>query len=166
MPSEYLQFLILTGVRMNEARSLDWKNIDFKSGLYTLPDPKNRQTVELPLPRSLKEKLLTRQKKSGIVFPVGERVYQQVDIGMEFTNHDLRRTFGSLVARHSRDSHLVQRLLRHGRPSVTGLYIQRDLPNLLQRYSPVHLARPPRLPDGEATPTAPKPCGTASSSPG
>ena len=57
--------------------------------------------------------------------------------------HDFRRTFGSLVARHSGDSHLVERLLRHGKPSVTDRYIQWDLPDLLERYSPVHLARLP-----------------------
>ena len=48
-----------------------------------------------------------------------------------YNRHDFRRTFDILVARHSGDSHLVERLLRHGKPSVTGRYIQWDLLTLL-----------------------------------
>jgi len=88
----------------------------------------------------------------------------------EYKPHDMRRTFGTLVARHSGDSHLVERLLRHGKPSVTDRYIQWNLPALLEQYSPIHLVRLThqdpeftRQADGKASPTDRGPGGTASS---
>ncbi|MCI0824107.1 MAG: site-specific integrase, partial [Chloroflexi bacterium] len=124
--------------------------------------------------------LRARRTRGGVHHPLGEdglrrwveSLCQRAGIQV-YKPHDLRRTFGSLVARHSGDSHLVERLLRHGKPNVTDRYIQWDLPALLERYSPVNLARLTRQETnftgqvaGETTPTGPGPGGRASSSPG
>ena len=124
--------------------------------------------------------LRAKRTRGGVHHPLGEdglrrwveSLCQRAGIQV-YKPHDLRRTFGSLVARHLGDSHLVERLLRHGKPNVTDRYIQWDLPALLERYSPVNLARLtgqktdlPGQPDGKATPTGPGPGGRASSLPG
>lgn len=124
-PAEFMLFLILTGVRLEGARSLEWGDIDFKTELYTLPDTKNRKTVELPLPRYLKQRLLKRREKSGRVFPVSDRYCQTVSetIGYKFTNHDLRRTF-STFGYQVIDYTKVEMLTNHIVSGVTADYIQ------------------------------------------
>ena len=92
--------------------------------------------------------LRARRTRGGVHEPLGEDgIRSWVEdlcrrAGIRaYKPHDLRRTFGTLVARASGDFHLVERLLRHGKPVVTDRYIQWDLPPLLERYSPVYLAR-------------------------
>ena len=96
--------------------------------------------------------LRARRTQSGVHQPLGDdglrkwvkRLCIKAEI-QEYKPHDLRRTFGSLVARSSGDSHLVERLLRHGKPSVTDRYINWELPRLLEQYSPIHQVRTPIL---------------------
>ena len=68
------------------------------------------------------------------------RLYQRAQIE-GFTGHDLRRTFGSLVADASGDTLLAEKLLRHVLPGVADRYIVRDLPPLLEKWSPVRLVQ-------------------------
>ena len=128
--------------------------------------------------------LRARRSRGGVHEPLGEEgIRSWVEdlcrrAGIRaYKPHDLRRTFGTLVARASGDFHLVERLLRHGKPVVTDRYIQWDLPPLLERYSPVHLARGTGhdanlsgLDGGGISsapiPAGPKPAGRASSLPG
>ena len=128
--------------------------------------------------------LRARRTRGGVHEPLGEDgIRSWVEdlcrrAGIRaYKPHDLRRTFGTLVARASGDFHLVERLLRHGKPVVTDRYIQWDLPPLLERYSPVHLARGTGhdanlsgLDGGGISsapiPAGPKPAGRASSLPG
>ena len=123
--AEFFIFLLLTGVRLQEARGLDWQDIDFKSGLYTLPDPKNRELVKLPLPGSLRGRLAKRRQKSGRVFPVGAKGCKSFgeSIGFSFTHHDLRRTFttyGFQVCDYVK----VKLMANHILSGVTADYIQ------------------------------------------
>ena len=82
------------------------------------------------------------------------------------------------MAKHSGDSHLVERLLLHGKPSVTDRYINWELPSLLEQFSLIHQVRTPMLAGEEnvtrqklvdfqdlGSKVAPKPGGTASSLP-
>ena len=61
--------------------------------------------------------------------------------GLSLTIHGLRKTFASLVAEASGDEVLAMRLLRDRLPGQTGRYIKRNLPDLLERYSPLHQVR-------------------------
>ena len=121
--------------------------------------------------------LRARRTRGGIHEPLGddglrrwvEDLCRRAGIRV-YKPHDLRGTFGTMVARHSRDSHLSERLLRHGKPSVTDRYIQWDLPGFLEQFSPVHLARLTRQdgvltrqPPGGSSLTDPGPAGRASS---
>jgi integrase len=102
--------------------------------------------------------LRARRTQRGIHQPLGgdglRKWVKQLCINADikqYKPHDLRRTFGSLVARSSGDSHLVERLLRHGKPSVTDRYINWDLPRLLEQFSPIHQVRTSRLTGGKDT---------------
>lgn len=130
--SQFFQFLILSGVRLNEALKLEWTDIDFKTSTYKLPDPKNRKSVEFPIPHYLRGKLIARRKKVGNVFNVPNegRAYRAAvgeAIEFHFTNHDLRRTFATIGVKVC-DLVKVKLLMNHLMSGdVTMLnYVQRD----------------------------------------
>ena len=54
-----------------------------------------------------------------------------------FTCHNLRDTFATLVTRDSGDLTLGMALIRDKVPGVAPLYVERDLPALFERYSPL-----------------------------
>jgi len=94
---DYLQFVILTGLRRREASSLLWKNVDLKGKTATILDTKNKDNLELPLSDYVLEILERRNKKDNYVFPIVEvkkfLAWVRDDSGVEFTIHDLRRSF-------------------------------------------------------------------------
>jgi len=54
-----------------------------------------------------------------------------------FTCHNLRDTFATLVTKESGDLTLGMALIRDKVPGVASRYVVRDLPALLEQYSPV-----------------------------
>jgi integrase len=54
-----------------------------------------------------------------------------------FTGHNLRDTFATLVTEESGDLTLAMQLIRDKVPGVALRYVHRDLPALLERYSPI-----------------------------
>ena len=68
-----------------------------------------------------------------------------------FTGHNLRGTFATLVTEESGDLTLAMQLIRDRVPGVAFRYVKRDLPALLERYSPVRqLERKPSPLVGES----------------
>ena len=68
-----------------------------------------------------------------------------------FTGHNPRDTFATLVTEESGDLTLAMQLIRDKVPGVALRYVQRDLPALLERYSPVRqLKRKPSPLVGES----------------
>jgi hypothetical protein len=47
--ADYLLFLLLTGLRRQEAATLKWSDIDLPNRSFTISDTKNRQPLTLPL---------------------------------------------------------------------------------------------------------------------
>ena len=95
---DYLQFVILTGMRRREASGLLWKNVNFRSKKITIVDTKNKDNLELPLSDYLLEILERRKgKNKDRVFPIEEVkkfvAWVRDDSAVAFTVHDLRRTF-------------------------------------------------------------------------
>jgi integrase len=144
---DYLQLVMLTGLRRKEAEGLEWKNVDLKVRTLTVPDTKNHRDHVLPLSEYLLD-MLTRRKAEAdtqhaeelktrrdaiqcpFVFPgtgaTGHLVEPKRQVGnvtessgIAFTIHDLRRTFASIV--NSLDKTLsyytIKRLLNH---SISG----------------------------------------------
>lgn len=103
-------FAMLTGARWNEIASLTWDDVDFDKGTWFIRNPKNSQSVTLPLSTQAQE-LLKNRPKGAYVFstPKGKKGYPaqpprfiteklSTFLNMEISVHDLRRTFRSIAA--------------------------------------------------------------------
>lgn len=143
MIRDYLLLLLFTGLRREEGASLRWENVDLKDRSLTILDPKNRQPHVLPLTDFLHELLSRRHKETGkdspYVFPGdGIKGYlneprkqmQRVtaESCVEFTLHDLRRTFITVAESLDISAYALKRLANHKMANdVTAGYIISDV---------------------------------------
>ncbi|TDG13966.1 DUF4102 domain-containing protein [Seongchinamella unica] len=143
-----LAWLILTGNRLEEARGLEWADFDFRTGLYTLRDTKNRTEVELPIPEYFKDKLKKRKskEKTGPVFTmpaqnsrIRTEITKAAELPERFTNHDLRRTFAT-IGRTVCDHTMVKQLMNHLISDITFDYSQLDGSDLAQQLRKIEAA--------------------------
>jgi integrase len=141
---DYLILLLFTGLRRQEAATLQWEQIDLKNKTLTVIDTKNHNRHILPLSNYLHELLSTRHKikTNDYVFPgagVGghiveprkqmNRVIEETKIS--FTCHDLRRTFITIAEGLDIPAYALKRLLNHKMNSdVTAGYIMTDVERL------------------------------------
>jgi integrase len=135
---DFLQFLILTGLRRNEAATLKWVNLDIQSKMFTLTTTKNREPHTLPLSDFLYAMLKRRHAaalkesdplRAGYVFagergPLAEPKKQIAKVvassGVSFSSHTLRRTFASIAESLDIPYLALKRLLNHKAQDVTG----------------------------------------------
>ncbi len=124
---DYLFLTILTGFRRSEAETVEWKNIDLKYGTIKITDTKNGEDLLLPLGDMLWHILRERKKRAGdnqYVFPDRSgksHIEDRRDVrkkitelsGIEFTFHDLRRTFGTIANSLAIGSYTIKRLINH-----------------------------------------------------
>lgn len=142
---DYLLLLLFTGLRREEALTLRWENIDFKARALRVKDTKNRTDHVLPLSDYLFDLIKRRQTVSANewVFPGGGKTGRIVEprkqiikiqkiSNVQFTSHDLRRTFASIVNMlgDSISYYTVKRLLNHKTADVTAGYVQHDFEKL------------------------------------
>lgn len=141
---DFLLLLLFTGLRRGEAASLRWANINFKDRYFTITDTKNGDPLDLPLGQFLLDMLTARQQHHGsqeFVFPgpgtgghLAEpkkgvlKVIQKS--GVDFTCHDLRRTFITIAESLDVSGYALKRLLNHRVTDVTGGYIIMDAERL------------------------------------
>lgn len=141
---DYLLLILLTGLRRTEAMQLQWKDIDFKERSLTVTDTKNHEQHVLPLSDYLYDLLSKRYEEaySTFVFP-GEgkkghiieprKTMNKVTerSGVEFTLHDLRRTFITVAESLDIPAYALKRLLNHKmNHDVTAGYIISDVERL------------------------------------
>lgn len=141
---DYLLLILFTGLRRQEAAKLKWQHIDFKAKTLTIFNTKNHNDHTLPLSDYLYE-LLARRKQSAIndyVFPgTGKEGYlieprkQMAKVtqlsGVEFTVHDLRRTFITIAESLDIAAYSLKKLLNHKmNGDVTAGYIVGDVERL------------------------------------
>jgi integrase len=103
----YLLLLLHTGLRDQDIRYLEWTDIDFKSDSLTARDTKNHTDFKTYIAPQLKPYLRSLQQLTGdsrFLFP-GETKDGVMDIprkpiaqvkaktGIDFSSHDLKRTF-------------------------------------------------------------------------
>ncbi len=142
---DYLLVLIFTGLRREEALTLQWKNIDFKEKTLTIFDPKNHNDHTLPLGNFLFDLFERRENmsdspwvfpgsgKTGRITEPRKRILHVAALAkISFSSHDLRRTFASIVNRLGdyMSYYTVKRLLNHKTADVTSAYIQHDIEKL------------------------------------
>lgn len=143
---DYLRLLLFTGLRKMEAAQLRWQDVDLPGKSLTIKDTKNREPHTLPLPDYLLA-LLERRKAqhegaSDWVFPSPRdeghlreprHAIDQVSklSGVEFTLHDLRRTFATLAEGLDIPAYALKRLINHRNANdITARYIVSDFERL------------------------------------
>jgi integrase len=131
-------------LRRSEAAALAWDQVDMKARTLTVLDTKNREDHTLPLSDYLHDLLQQRKATAGgaYVFPgtgangylIEPRVPVQRVIkssGVDFTLHDLRRTFLTVAESLDIPAYALKRLVNHKmRSDVTAGYIIADVERL------------------------------------
>lgn len=142
---DYLLLVLLTGLRRNEAAGLRWQDIDFNDRTLTIPETKNGEALTLPLSDYLFDLLYERARRYGnyeFVFPGSgqsghlqepkkavKRVKERS--GVNFTIHDLRRTFITIAESLDISMYALKRLINHKITNdITGGYIVVDVERL------------------------------------
>ncbi|WP_300247486.1 tyrosine-type recombinase/integrase [Methylovulum sp.] len=143
----YLLLLLYTGLRANEALHLEWKNVDFKNDNLTVMDTKNHSNFTTYIPIQLKPYLRNLFEVTGgnlYVFPgdnadgvmaIPRWPLDQVTLktGVEFSSHDLRRTFATIAEASLLPETIIKRLLNHTTDNcVTGGYIRTEANTMKQ----------------------------------
>jgi len=125
-----LTMLLDTGCRLSEALRMQWTDIDFEHGVWTIPSPKAGHPQALPLTSSMALALSSLKRYSEFVFPgrnpnrprtTIRRLWDRLKVEAKIedvTIHDLRRTYGLRIARQA-GILAASRLLRHSDTRVT-----------------------------------------------
>ena len=133
-----LRFLALTGMRLTEARTLRWAEVDLSGPTLHLGDAKaGSRSIPLGAPAAA---LLASLVRSGeYVFPsltdeeaVRESAFRKLwkrirkITGIKNARpHDLRHTLGTYIAQTGANAFVVRDLLGHKTMAMTGRYVER-----------------------------------------
>lgn len=135
---------MFTGLRRNEAAKLTWNRVDLKDRTIVIKDTKNHTDHILPLTDFLHD-LMTKRKaeaKTKYVFPNETNTGYMTDpkkqianvikeSGVNFSTHDLRRTFITIAESLDISAYALKRLLNHKMTNdVTAGYIITDVERL------------------------------------
>jgi integrase len=123
-------FLACTGLRLGEALSLKWEDIDLAGRSLTVKDTKNGKPHSLPLGRRIIALLEGRHglsvDASSVVFHINQRNVRKAvarvisACPVPWSSHDLRRGLVSLAVRLNIPDRAVKRLVNHSESDVTG----------------------------------------------
>lgn len=143
---DLLKFLLLTGLRLNEGARLEWSRVDLVGASFEVVDTKNGKRLELPLSDYLVELLRAREKlneadASHFVFPGPSGHFKALrrwaaivaaESGVQFTPHDLRRTFITTADALDISAYSIKRLVNHksNKDDVTEGYVVRSVERL------------------------------------
>lgn len=141
---DYLLLVLFTGLRRQEAATLKWDQIDLTVKTLTVIETKNNETHTLPLSDFLYDLLEQRKanRSNDYVFPgtgvaghIVEPRKQMAKVTMlseiQFTVHDLRRTFITIAESLDIPAYALKRLLNHKMANdVTAGYIVADVERL------------------------------------
>ena len=140
---DYLVFVLMTGLRREDALGLKWERVDITGRTLTIIDPKNHQNHTLPLSDYLLDMLTRRQTvtASEYVFAdsqgrcISNFRYAQASVqkasGVAFCIHDLRRTFATVAESLDIPAYALKRLLNHANGAdVTAGYIVANVERL------------------------------------
>lgn len=142
---DYFHFLLFTGFRKSEAACMKWEDVDFIDQTFTTRDTKNSSDHTLPMSDFLYKLLKHRYdyRVNEWIFPSersedkhlvslrsGMRRIVELS-GVEFSFHDLRRTFITIAESMDISHYALKRLLNHKNSSdVTAGYIILDIERL------------------------------------
>ena len=125
----WLLLALGTGLRRGDIESLSVPDIDFENSSITTRSQKTRKSmgsrpVPVPIMAELKEYVSGLNPEQGKMF--GDRfnqyrwtqIREKLGLG-DFKFHDLRKTFGSVVAQKGVSTAVTQRLLEHSSSDLT-----------------------------------------------
>ena len=143
----YLLLLLHTGLRDQDVRYLEWKDIDFKNDCFIARDTKNHSDFTAYIAPQIKPYLRNLQALTGdnqYLFPgdskdgvmnTPRKPIAQVckEAGIEFSSHDLKRTFLTIGEAAMIPFSLLKALANHRTDNdVTGGYINPEANTLRQ----------------------------------
>ncbi|MEP3014368.1 tyrosine-type recombinase/integrase [Roseibium polysiphoniae] len=144
MAIKALRLLLMTGARLNEILSLEWRHVDFDVGTVALPGRKGNGRRAHPVSSAVMDILaalnddrcssyyvLPRESdpERHITREVMESVWQRVRHHAEIPDvriHDLRHTVGTYAAQAGGNAFLISHLLRHSNVAITNRYVSAD----------------------------------------
>ncbi|MEN3111707.1 tyrosine-type recombinase/integrase [Uliginosibacterium paludis] len=143
--AELFTTLALTGLRLGEGLRLSWECVDFEKSSLTIPETKNGKPLLIPMGSRLKALLSKRKtdlrRESGRVFGLNPR-NERLEVaasrkrsGVDWSAHDLRRTFVTLATRLEVPDRMVKRLVNHTERDVTGMHYIRLSVDTLRPYT-------------------------------
>jgi integrase len=134
-----LRMLLLTAQRREEVAQARWKEIDLKTGLWTIPAAryKTKRANVVPLTKQVLDILDSLPRLGDYVFTtLGHRPFSgfskakaAVDLQAGLSGwrlHDLRRTARSLMTRAGVAGEIGERVLGHAIAGVAGVYDRHD----------------------------------------
>jgi integrase len=146
MLKDYVLLLLFTGMRRREGAALRWSEVDFERGLIHLPSArtKTRKPLDTPMCDVVRDLLVARRQLGDgtFVFPsygasghlehVGAAVQMlREKTGIEFSTHDLRRTFITVAEALDISPYAIKALVNHALgTSVTDGYISMSVERL------------------------------------
>ena len=145
---DYLQLVLLTGLRRSEALGLQWEDVDLLGRTLTVRGTKNHRDHTLPMSDYLAALLGVMPRHGAYVFqgPRGrldnlrfalEEVARRS--GVPFCIHDLRRTFATIADSLDIPGYAVKALLNHKSGSdVTAGYVVPSVERLRERPQPLN----------------------------
>lgn len=148
--ADYLQFVLLTGLRRREASTLKWNQVDFSSDVPSvcIEDTKNGRPLVVPLSNAAVAILRDRKNdsdsiwvfascrsKSGHIEEPKSSVAKIESVsGINVSPHALRRTYISIAESIDIGPYTIKRLVNHssGRDVTEAHYIDIEMPRLLE----------------------------------
>lgn len=138
----YFLTLLLTGCRRDEARLMQWKDVDLEGGLWHKPTTKTGVPHTVPLPARLLDVLKCFPRVNEWVFPSApnnknkhqsrqwsvvcvEQAWRKIRerVGLNDVRiHDLRRTAASWLAIDNTNLPIIQKVLNHSSMTSTQVY--------------------------------------------
>tara|TARA_B100001094_G_scaffold333185_2_gene409349 strand:- start:4864 stop:5328 length:465 start_codon:yes stop_codon:yes gene_type:complete len=137
--------LLLHGTRLGETRQAKWQDISFKYKTWTIPAHRTKTNSELVLPltqytvkllKDYKKKnsgtyLFSNKKGEVLAHSTADYMLNQLSKG-QWTAHDIRKRFRSILADPGIDYYVSESLLNHAKGKLDQAYIHTYLENLKQ----------------------------------
>ena len=143
---DYAYLVLFTGLRRNEAATIEWENVDLENLTLYIPNTKNKHTLDIPLSDFLYSLLVARKKRNGessYVFPAASKSghieeprsalnWAGKKCGINVSVHDLRRTFITIAEACDVPHYVFKALVNHSvAGDVTGShYVQMSVDRL------------------------------------
>lgn len=138
MQRDFLMLVLLTGLRLGEAKGLRWRDVDMEGRTLTIRDPKNHDDHTLPMGDYLAGLVERRREVSGLEYVfsnlAGHRLHNlryaleriEEAAGIRATCHDLRRTFATIAESMGLSAYAIKQALNHrtSASDVTAGYVQ------------------------------------------